>query len=353
MHASIWRYYEGFFQNFTEDLEWGDLNCLNQETILVDESLGISGYPQFGSPFYVGDKELECGFNVICTATNHMMDKGIAGIQSTLGYWADKDAVVLGVHADENEPHYAITEVNGVTFALFNYTYGTNGIEVPKEYSYMADVEKKLEVSRKKEDDVDEPLDEYEERIRNGMLNSRLVADIMELNDQVDVIIVFPHWGKEYRYQPTSSQKVAARVLAEAGADIIIGTHPHVIEPMEMIEADNGNECICYYSLGNFVHGQDKWERCLGAMAKVVVTKNWDGLSIEATAEPNVCHQYKSSSKNPNFYPFRLSDYTDDLAKKHRLFEDGNGLTVDNLKDLWNQVFGEETPKLTIEIEAR
>lgn len=323
MHARIWRYYKDFFVHFKDELEWGDLNCLNQETILIDESFGYTGYPQFGTPYYVGDEELEYGFNVMCCASNHTMDKGIEGVLDSYKYWSDKNSIALGIHDETVEKHYAITEVNGVTFALFNYTYGTNGISIPKGYEYAVDTFKDKE---------------------------RLLADVAEVNDQVDIVIVFPHWGKEYTHQPVEGsdyhdQVNLAKSLTEAGADIIIGTHPHVIEPMELITADNGNTCICYYSLGNFVHGQDRWERCLGAMAKITVTKKWDEISVHAEVDPNVCQQNKS------FWTIKLTDYTEELAKQHRLHE--GGLSVENLWKLWNQVFEIKELDMTIGLGER
>ncbi len=347
MHAAIWRYHNDFFEQFKDELEWGDLNCLNQETILVDESLGYGGYPNFGTPYYVGDTELKYGYNVICCATNHTMDKHIEGVKSTLSYWDTKDVNVLGVHSDPNDTHYTVTEVNGITFALFNYTYGTNGIPVPDEYSYMVDVDSSLEFKKK---DGESKAD-YIERIRSRFGKSRLLADVKEVNDLVDVVIVFPHWGEEYRYDATVCQEVVGTMLTEAGADIIIGTHPHVIEPMVVIEADNGNKCICYYSLGNFIHGQDRWERCLGAMAKIVVQKDDGKIYIEATAEPNVCQQLKyiENVQNWTFFAYKLTDYTEELCQKHRLRADG--MTLENLWGLWNKVFKTETPRLTIEYQ--
>lgn len=114
---------------------------------------------------------------------------------------------------------------------------------------------------------------------------------------------------------------------------------------MEKVTSDNGNTSICYYSLGNFIHGQDRWERCLGAMAMITVTKKWDVIEIKAAVEPNVCQQNKS------FWPFKLTDYTEELAKKHRLYE--KGLTVENLWNLWNQVYEVEELEMSVHLGDR
>jgi poly-gamma-glutamate synthesis protein (capsule biosynthesis protein) len=298
--------FDSFFKNIQEELAWADIKVINQETILVKDEKNYSGYPNFGSPYAIGNAITKAGFNVVLHATNHTYDKGLKGIEQTLAFWKKyKDQVtILGIH--ESKKDYTtikVIEENGIKIALLNYTYGLNGKQLPSDKQYLVDT---LYDKDKVENDIEK-------------------ADTLG-----DLTIVFVHWGTEYVYDETKYQEDFATLMANAGADLIIGTHPHVVEPLKYIKTTDNRSVPVYYSLGNFISNQDKDARMLGAMAKVIVTdENDEKITLDCEILPIVTH--KESGKP--FTVYMLEDYTDKLGKKHK-----RGLNLKYLYDLWNSI---------------
>ncbi len=201
-----------------------DLKFYNQETILGGTEIGLSDYPTFNTPWEFGDAMLDAGFNVVNLATNHTLDRGEKAILKSCEYWQDKDVYTSGSYCSkEDSEKIPIKEVNGIKYAMVSYTYGTNGIQVPKGKEYLV----------------------------NLYSDKKAKEDIEKIRDKVDLLLVSMHWGLEYRSEPTDEQKRQAKYLSSLGADIIIGTHPHVIEPVTYID-----DTLVIYSLGNFISAQ-------------------------------------------------------------------------------------------------
>lgn len=201
-----------------------DLKFYNQETILGGTEIGLSDYPTFNTPWEFGDAMLDAGFNVVNLATNHTLDRGEKAILKSCEYWQDKDVYTAGSYCSkEDSEKIPIKEVNGIKYAMVSYTYGTNGIQVPKGKEYLV----------------------------NLYSDKKAKEDIEKIRDKVDLLLVSMHWGLEYRSEPTDEQKRQAKYLSSLGADIIIGTHPHVIEPVTYID-----DTLVIYSLGNFISAQ-------------------------------------------------------------------------------------------------
>lgn len=201
-----------------------DLAFYNQESILGGTSIGLSDYPTFNSPWEFGDAMIDAGFNMVSLANNHTLDKGEKAVMSSCEYWKDKDVLTAGSYCSEDEANeIKIKEKNGIKYTLLAYTYGTNGIPVPQGKDYLV----------------------------NLYNDEKAKADIEKVRDKVDLLIVSMHWGTEYRSEPTEEQKRQAEYLSSLGVDIIIGTHPHVIEPITYI-----NDTLVIYSLGNFISAQ-------------------------------------------------------------------------------------------------
>ena len=236
LHGSVYNdaYVNGKY-DFTKQLELikpivknYDLAFYNQETVLGGTQLGLSDYPTFNSPQEFGDNMLDMGFNIVNLATNHTIDRGEKAIQSSCEYWNPKKEQVLfaGSYCSEEEANeIKIKEKNGIKYTLLSYTYGTNGIPVPEGKSYLV----------------------------NLYSDEKAKADIEKVRDKVDLLLVSMHWGTEYKTEPTDEQKREAKYLADLGVDIIIGTHPHIIEPIEYID-----DTLVIYSLGNFISAQSK-----------------------------------------------------------------------------------------------
>lgn len=305
--------YDHLFKNVKEQMENADISLANQEVILGGTDLGISSYPAFNAPQELGDSLVKSGFNTILHATNHTLDKGQKGVDNTLTFWKEKhpETTVLGIHeSQEDRDQIHVFEKKGFKIAILNYTYGVNGNHIPEDRPYLVDL----------------------------MDKSRMEKDIQKAKELADYVIVCPHWGTEYVFEATEEQKEWTDFFLKQGVDLVIGTHPHVIEPVEWVE-DGENKMLVFYSLGNFVSCQDKWYRMLGAMANVTLLKDADGnvTVTEYGVEPLVTH-IANKSEYTTYY---LKDYTEELAKKNKIRNIDGNFSLEKLKELSKEVFGE------------
>lgn len=305
------------FSGILEEIQAADVAIINQETILCDKSRGYTGYPTFGSPYEVGEAIVDAGFDVVLHATNHTMDKGVNGIKNTLGFWKKhKEVLVTGINATKNEEkRIGYIKKNGITIAILNYTYGLNGLKLPKGKEYMVNLLTDEEQMKK---------------------------DIALAKENSDFVIVCPHWGTEYVYEPTKQQIRLTHLMAEAGVDLVIGTHPHVLEPVEWVESEDGtHEMLVYYSLGNFVSNQDAMARMLGGMATIQLVRQEDGQVViqDAGIEPLVTHTFYDERQR--FTTYLLKDYSSELAKQHSLNKKKkNTVTLSRLQSLTYEILG-------------
>lgn len=258
-----------------------DLRYYNQETILGGAEFGYSSYPRFNSPQAVGDAFLDAGFNLVSLANNHTMDKGEAGVINSVNYWkSKKDVVFTGQWTSQEERDEAkIYKINGISYAFFSYTTWTNGLETPTGKEYLNNVYSYEKASN----------------------------DINKVRKLVDVIIVAMHWGIEYSLNVSQSQLNIANELSSLGVNLIIGAHPHVVEPVEYI---NDGKTFVIYSLGNFISDQVGIERLTGLMMEVKIKKRVevDDTVNVSIVEPKAQLIYTKSAlsgkKNFKVYPY-------------------------------------------------
>lgn len=256
-----------------------DLKYYNQETILGGAELGYSSYPQFNSPNEVGDAFLDAGFNLVSLATNHTMDKGERGVLNSVNYWKSKKNVVYSGQwsswDERNEVH--VYDINGISYAFFSYTTWTNGLETPNGKEYL----------------------------NNVYSDVKAANDISKIRDLVDVVIVAMHWGTEYSLDVSSSQEYIANYLAGLGVDLIIGSHPHVVEPVEYI---NNGKTFVIYSLGNFLSAQYGIDRLTGLMVEVTIKKvvDVDGTITVSIESPKAELTYTQTNDYTKYrvYPY-------------------------------------------------
>lgn len=220
-----------------------DIAYYNQETPFAGGE--PDGYPRFSTPSEFGDAMIDAGFNMVSLATNHTYDKGENGVLNFYNYFKGKKDIVYNGIADsfESRNNFIIGEKNNITYSMLSYTTSTNGLNVPSGKEYLVNVYDKEQVKE----------------------------DILALRDKVDVLIVAMHWGVEYASKPNNSQIEIAEYLADLGVDIIIGTHPHVLQPITKID-----DTIVMYSLGNFIsnqYGTDDYNKLIGFMATLDITK--------------------------------------------------------------------------------
>ena len=321
--------YDFLFEGIREFLGEAEIKMINQETILGGNELGFSGYPAFNSPTQVGDAIAEAGFNVVLHSSNHTADQKKQGILNCVEFWEQyPELLVVGIHGEEEESQeIPILEIEGITFAILNYTYAPNMESFPKEYEGYMDI-----------------LCDYDAGSRLidfTSLREEVLTDIAAAEEAADFVIVCPHWGTEYTTTPSAYQKKFALQMTEAGADIIIGTHPHVVQPVEWIEAENGNQALCYYSLGNYVSTQKNALSMLEAMAWITIHVTEDGayLKEEDTGViPLVCHYNAMPVRMDNVY--LLEEYTEEQAANHGIKTYGGvNLRLSDLQNWSDEIF--------------
>lgn len=313
VHESLYKdAYQAGKYDFTKYLKYikesvsnYDLAYYNQETILGGTSIGLSTYPAFNSPQELGDAMIDAGFNLVSLATNHTLDRGQKAVKLSREYWNKHPNVhAVGSYTSAEEKQTIDSKIltsNGITYALLNYTYGTNGIPVPKGKEYSVNLW----------DDTNN-YEGYKKQVEK---------DISNLRERVDVLIVAMHWGREYTFKPTSLQQKTANYLASLGVDIIIGTHPHVIQPVEYID-----NTLVFYSLGNFISAQtssscSNYKCFVGLMSSLKITKTIteDETKIEFSEIKNdLIYTYHHNYKDFLVIPFsneNIKNYLNNYQK--------------------------------------
>lgn len=230
------RYFSLVKHYFEED----DLSLGNMEVVIGNDSMKFSGDGyNFCAPSYVGDLVNTLDLQVLSTANNHVYDRGIEGINSTLDYFRDKTNIMtVGTYKDQDDRDKEhILEINGIKFGFLAYTYGTN---LRVDYSY------RNLVGLYRNPDTKTMDQEYKDI---------LTKEISSLRDKVDVLIVMMHWGNEFTFTPNSNQIEMANFLNSLNVDIIYGSHSHSIQPIDMIGEEH--KTLVFYSLGNFVSHDD------------------------------------------------------------------------------------------------
>ncbi len=221
-----------------------DIAYYNQETPTGDNSIPYSGYPRFYTPSAYPSAMWNIGFNTVSLASNHSFDRGEQGVLNTLKYFKTTDYLYSGMNeSDEATKNYQIKEKNNITYTLLSYTTIDNGLSTPQNKKYLVNKFDK-------------------ERVKN---------DINAVRDSVDVLIVAMHWGIEYIDSPNAEELEIAQFLADLGVDIVIGNHPHILQPITKI-----NDTIVMYSLGNFIsnqYGTNDYNKLIGFMATLDITK--------------------------------------------------------------------------------
>ena len=312
--------YEAIFAHMAEDIEAADIAIVNQEVIIGGEELGISGYPAFNAAYSAADALVKAGFDVVCHGTNHALDKGKKGLLNCLNYWKDNypDIAVLGIHdSQEDQEDIYIYDQGNFKVAILNYTYGTNGIPLPDGMPYAVDL-----------------LEE-----------AKVIMDIQKAEEMADFTIVCPHWGTEYQLKQSAFQEKWAKLFAANGVDLVIGTHPHVIQPIEwVVDEESGHEMLVYYSLGNFVNwtgesGNGIANRMVGGMAEVTL-EYLDGAVniVEYGVEPVVTHLEQGIN---GVTVYKLNDYTTQMADANQIRLQDAAFSKEYCEQLCEQVFTE------------
>ena len=308
------------YEEIKEYIRASDLAFVNQETPIGGQELGVSGYPAFNSPYELAQNLKDVGFNIINTATNHSLDKGQAAIDNQTAYLNELGNVVHSGTADswDRYNYIPVFEIKGVRFSFLSYTTHTNGITAENDYAvhYLEDDE--------------------------------IIEDVQKAKEMSDVVIVSAHWGEENMANASDYQLYYAQFFADLGVDVVIGTHPHVIQPVEWLDGKDGNKTLVAYSLGNFLGGMLAVDNSLSGILSFDFVKSNDDVTIENVKWiPIVIHfetnggDIMEDRHSYKIYP--LSEYTEELASKHALNGyNGQTVTVDYFKQHTEEVIAEE-----------
>ena len=292
------------FANMADIFKAADLAVISQDTVLGGIELGATSTETgiFNTAVELADGMADAGINVVLAANNHIMDEGSAGLNTMMSYFSTKypNITLLGVNNSreaKDEPVYV--ETNNIKIAMINYSYGSNQTADLDASPYL--------------------LNQYDEDWLSDILK--------QAREEADFIIAFPFWGEQNSMDYTQEQERQAQFLADNGVDLIIGSYPHVVEPVKWITAENGDRTLVYYSLGNFQSIQNTVENMLGGQANVTISKEEDGTHISDYSLDFVVTHYEQRESSEYYdivttYP--LADYTSDLAARHGMSVSGN-----------------------------
>lgn len=292
------------FANMADIFKAADLAVISQDTVLGGIELGATSTETgiFNTAVELADGMADAGINVVLAANNHIMDEGSAGLNTMMSYFSTKypNITLLGVNNSreaKDEPVYV--ETNNIKIAMINYSYGSNQTADLDASPYL--------------------LNQYDEDWLSDILK--------QAREKADFIIAFPFWGEQNSMDYTQEQERQAQFLADNGVDLIIGSYPHVVEPVKWITAENGDRTLVYYSLGNFQSIQNTVENMLGGQANITISKEEDGTHISDYSLDFVVTHYEQRESSEYYdivttYP--LADYTSDLAARHGMSVSGN-----------------------------
>ena len=300
------------YQHIKQTIQAADIAIINQETVINDYT-PAAHYPTFSTPLEMLQTLIDTGFDVANIATNHMLDKGKNALINSLQHLEASPLITSGAFlGKEDRNKVRIVERSGIKFSFIGVTFGTNGIPIP----------------------------EGEDLLINLISDEQTMqTQIEQAKEQSDFVIIMAHWGTEYSNKQDENQEIYAQKLADWGADLIIGHHPHVIQPVDYITSTDGRKVYVAYSLGNFISAQDTVKSLTGAGLSFNVSRHEDGTFTvdDLYVEPLVTHAESDSYYNIRVY--RLTDYTSSLAKQHTLYKEG--WNIQNIANYFKTVMGE------------
>ncbi|HEX6593686.1 MAG TPA: CapA family protein [Bacillota bacterium] len=277
---------------FTE----GDLKIVNQESIIGGTKLGLSSFPDFNSPIEIGYLLKDYDVDIVNLANNHVLDKGKKGLLTSIKNWEKIGIPYVGAYkSKEDQQTLRIFHKNGLRVCFVSYTRNL-GMKIPTNHEYL--------------------VNDF-----RGTKILKITKEIRQIKsmDLADVIICSLHFGEEYHMLPTADQKKIAASISDAGADIIIGHHPHVLQPPEYITNSRGAKTFVIYSLGNFFSGQKGLYRQIGAYLTIDIEKKSPSNPILTIDNPKIKLTFVDSSDRKDYKLYLLEDIVDqrEMIKTH------------------------------------
>ena len=285
------------YKNLANDIGAADIAYINQETVLGGDHKGFSGYPNFNTPSGMAQSLVSLGFNIVNGSNNHALDMGTDGLLNSLDYWSEFEDEVVFTGAFSSQEHrdtIPVLERDGMKVSFLTYTYGTNGHV--REASYQV----------------------------NYFDPDLITDDVKRAQEISDFVVVAPHWGTEYAMTPNDMQLEYAQLMADLEVDAVIGSHPHVIQPVEWVEGATGHQTLVAYSLGDVVSSAITDKTLLGGSIQFDFVLNGEDRAIEHVHfEPNVIHYEVGSNgtinSRTNFEVIKLKDFTPEHEQRHAL----------------------------------
>lgn len=287
--------FDEFFTNVKDYIQSADIAICNSETTFLGQGSGYSGYPCFNSPPEILTSLKNCGFDIVSSAHNHILDNGYEGFINTAKTIKNSGLDLIGISENDDDKNYIVKDINNIKVGFTNYSYcGKNGSNHTfNDIVLPSSLENKINLF------YDENIDQYITDMKNTIDNMK--------KDGAEYIIFYIHWGVEYKTSANEKQKYLAKKLNELGVDTIIGSHPHVVQSIETIKSENSNkDTLVCYSLGNFISNQR--EETMGNR------KSEDGLMIKLNLEKI---DDEVSLKSYESEPTWVNKYTDSSSKVH------------------------------------
>ncbi len=290
------------YENIRPIIEKADISFINQETPMAGEEFGYDDHPHFNSPRDLAYDVLDAGFDVVNLATNHMLDQGSSGLYNTIEFWNTLPVLTIGGYLNRADfDNIRILEKEGIKIAFLSFTYSTNGLRLKSGYDIVIPYEDE-EVIRKQ---------------------------IIKANELADLVFVSMHWGTEYSFKANENQKKLAAMMAELGVDVVIGHHPHVLQPIEWIESGE-NRMLCAYSLGNIAAEQNNDYNYVGGILTFDIVREKGELSIENPILLPTVYYFNSAFRRNSIH--LMENFTEDMAKSHGLSYYGKTTNVARLR---------------------
>lgn len=284
--------FDPLYENIADTLAGADAAIITQESVISSEHPVSGSYPLFNAPYQVADELRRIGFNVMNIATNHALDYGEQGLLNTIDFLKNTEKLsVIGAvadRADASQPVYRT--VKGIKIGFVAFTDPVGDKSLPEDSpAYLCS-------------SADE---------------SMIYDAVSTAKQEADFVIVCPHWGNDYGKDVTPEQRAMAKKLAEWGADAVIGTNPHELQEMEIIDNTDGSTTLVAYSLGNFSYPAEKGEQLLGGLLSFELVRNTgtNTITLENIRMRGVVTHYGMDMSNVRLY--MLDDYTSELANVH------------------------------------
>ncbi len=285
--------FKDFFEPVKEIIESADIAVANFEGTTAGSEYPFVGWPRFNAPDEALDAMKHIGFDVLSTANNHIIDRGKIGIINTTDKIKQRDMDVIGTYKERPESRILVKDVKGIKLAFISYTYGCNGLEqllTEEELDYMVNIVDKDKIAKD-------------------------ISDAKEA--EADLIIAVMHWGNEYQRSPSNYQKDLADFMLNNGVNIILGSHPHVIQDFKTLDY-NGNKVFVAYSMGNFISNQ-RLETLESDYGREASQYTEDGVIINFDIEKNGITG-KTEITNVNFVPTWVYRYKKDGKFDYKVY---------------------------------